>query len=157
MSSNLTSFKKAMLTEHIVFLQVLQRYDGFRIPRGDLPNTTREALGMPLRRQKKASEENAGLHEEPDESGFDFSDLDHEPLSPSESLPDEAWHDLSEADIAALRPESASSSRLTSSAPGTRNVRDMPNTVLLSDILPRLPPRGEFDIKQVGESSYFFS
>lgn len=135
----------ARLSNH---LQVLQRYAGFRIPRGELPNATRSALGMPLRRQTKAAAEAADLDEGLDD-GLDFSDLESGPTSlPSLSGADDSVHDLSEDDVAQLRPESEASQS---------KAKDLPNTVLLSDILPRLPARGEFDIKQVGESSYFFS
>lgn len=85
---------------------------------------------------------------------MEYDDLDDlavpsETDGPSSEAQDSLWSgDLTEEDMSALRPPSDR----TESAPIKKG-----KALLLADVLPKLPPRGDFDIQQVGESSYFFS
>jgi len=53
---------------------------------------------------------------------------------------------LSQEEIAELRPKMQKT-----------DIDDTNSSVLLSDILPHIPKRGDFDVSNVTESMYFFS
>lgn len=137
--------------------QVLQRYAGFHIPKSDLPNTTRAALGLSVRGSSKTKQKPtpASGRDEEEDAVIDWSEFeealgyDGSPIpSGSVHLSSDDHQDLSEDDIAQLRPNVTE--KVIQQA-------EIGHLIHLSDVLPTLPPRGPFDIKQVGESSYFFS
>lgn len=129
----------------------------------DLPAQTRRALGYTTvkesNRKPRKKKCTSTAAEEPsveaDMALDNFDDLDSEALLDkqlaSSQIPDDEL-ELSEEQIARLRPQSASGQEAKPLDPWLAN-----HTVSLADVLPNLPQKGSFDVRRVGESSYFFS
>ena len=138
---------------------MLKRYAGYRIPLKALSKVDKDVLGMGSKRSRtsKKTAKPAETATSLDDLLAEADELEYS-IGASQSIdvpfhdiaqPGEFENDLTEEQVARLRPGRKDKPADQSDT--------LDHTVLLSDVLPRLPVRGQFDVNEVNKSQYFFS